>query len=529
MRTTLDGLRNQSASDQAQGASHQILEIELGHSSRFLLVDGTPTLFTGFGRKLLPLQHDDPRWAAHLLMVYGINVRDKEVSPKITSALASYALWNGAKMSPRRWTAFVNGNLHLSRYDGTTLRVTGAGVTEDERGRLVDDAWFKRSLGGAPIAFDVEDNGRSVLFADDDSGSMPAEPVVTRNGQLFRLLRGVNWSRNTLGQMRPRQQAQAMMIWLLAVAFPDIFPTKPILLIEGAEGSGKSTLMQMIQQALFGSIEPFVVSEKGERDFWVTLLRSPITVLDNTDDLISWLPSTINAYVTRGYRTERRLHTNTGRVELRPHAFIAVASKDPRSFRQSDTADRSIVLRMDRRAVNGNTIYGDSTTDLTANVAARRAEIYGEWLYFLNRTVAALRIAPRRRTTTRMGDYELFAYAACRALGWNGEIVVPDLMASLGRERMAFAAETDIVLDVLRDWMAYPNNNGRSVDIRTLFQQLNELAQINNKPFVKTPQALVTRLRAPHIRMLYDVYDSLVGDQRQYQIFTPEPAATEAN
>jgi hypothetical protein len=529
LRTVIEGLRNAPASDQAQGAGQNILDIEQANGGRFIIVDGEPHLFTGFGKKLLPLQHGDPRWAAHLLMIYGLNTKDKEVSPKITNVLASFALWNGAKMSPRRWTAFVDGALYLSRYNGTMLRLTGSGVEEDERGFLVDDAWRRGTPAGTnPIVADVIDNGRTVLFADDDSGSMPDEPVIGRNGRLFRILRGVNWSRSTVGGLKPKHQVQVLMIWMLATAFPDIFPTKPILLVEGAPNSGKSTLMQMIQQALFGAIEPFVVSENGERDFWVALMRSPLMVLDNADDLIDWLPSTINAYVTRGYRTERRLHTNTGRVEIRPQSFIAVASKDPKSFRREDTADRSIVLRMDSRFVPGG-VGGDSAQALTAAVAQDRARIYGEWLYYLNRVVAALRLEPPRRTTTRLGDFELFAYAACRALGWQSSVVVPDLMAALGRERAVFAAEADIVLDIINDWISgFPANEGRQISVRDLFRDLAMLAQANNKPFVKTPQALAQRLRAPHMRVAFDIYDQMIGDKRIYQIFTPQKP-TEAN
>lgn len=522
IRFLVDGLRSASASDQAQAAAHAILEMEQANGSRFIVVDGEASLFTGYGKKLLPLQHGDPRWAAHMLMIYGLNTKDKDITPKITNALASWALWNGPKMTPRRWSAFIDGNLYLSRYDGTVMCVSGAGVVEDDRGFLVDDIWRERQ--GQPMTadpglrFDIEDNGRSVLFADDDNGSFPAEPTIGRTGKLFKLLRGVNWARGTAGGLKPRHQVQTLMIWMLATAFPDIFPTKPILLVEGAPNSGKSTLMQLIQQSLFGSIDPYTVSEEGERDFWIALMRSPIMYLDNADDMIDWLPNAVCAYCTRGYRSERKLHTNTGRVEIRPHSFIAVASKDPKSFRREDTADRSMVLRLESRFGRGGP-GGDSVTDLTAQVTRDRGEIYGEWLYYLNRVVAALRLEPRRRTTSRMGDFEMFAYAACRALGWQSTVVVPDLMAALGRERTAFAAEADIVLDVVSEWMGYPANEGRAVGLRDLFRELSTLADDNRKPFVKTPQALAQRLRAPHIRFMFDIDERVAGDKRIYQIF----------
>jgi hypothetical protein len=515
--------KDASASDRGAAVAFVILQTEQANNSRFLVIDGDPFLFTGFNKRLLALQHGDLRWATHLLMVYGVNVKDREISPKITQALASYAITNGRAVSPRRWSAFVDGALYLSRYDGTTYKLTGAGVDEsdDETQSLVDDIWLnrrstwagRRNASRPPLRFDIEDNGTNVLFADDDGGSVPTAPAFGRNGKLFQLLRGIAWSRESTS-MRPKHQVQALMIWMLATAFPDLFPTKPIVIAEGAPGSGKSTTLQMIQQALFGSVEPFTVSEDGLRDFWLNLMTSPITLLDNTDDIVKWLPDQIAAYTTRGFRKERKLHTNTGTVVIRPNAFICVASQDPKNFRRGDVADRSIVLRMESRVGRG----GENIAAIAARIERERAVIWGEWAYFLNRVVAALAREPVRRTTARLGDFEVFAYAACRALGWQSSIIVPELMAALSRERATFAAEADIVLDVLEDWLVYPSNVAREISLRDLFRDLSSLAGQNNKPFVRTPQALAHRLRAPHVRLMYDVAEWNNGDQRMYRV-----------
>lgn len=534
VRLLIEGMGpNAAANDKARAASTVLINIEIEAGSRFLVVDGMPHLFTAFGRRLMPIENRNPHWGAHLLMVYGIIAADRELAPRVTGVVGSYALWNGAKMSPRRWTAYVDGALHLSQYDGTVRRITGAGVAEGPNQFLIDDGWpTVRPAGLAddapmpdrpvlpPVSFEIEDNGTHVLFADDDAGSVPADPVIGRNGVLFNLLRGVSWAPDTVSGLRPKHQVQAMMIWMLALAFPDVFPTKPVLMVEGAPGSGKSMVLQMIQQALFGEVEPFTVTENGERDFWVAMLTSPVMVLDNTDDVIKWLPDQLNAYVTRGYRKERRLHTNTGHVTLRPQSFIAIASQDPKSFRRGDTADRMLVLRMNRRR------SGESARDITTRITSLRAAIYGEWLYYLNRVVAALAREPARPTTSRLGDFEVFAYAACRALGWQSGILVPALMSALNRERAMFAAETDVVLDVVTDWMAFPGTIGRKLSIRALFKELAALAATNNKPFVKTPQALAQRLQAPHIKLACHVHSYIDGDSRMYQLYLPD---TESN
>lgn len=526
-----------SDNDKAQAAAHLILNIEHEAGSQFLIVDELPHLFTGHGRMLIPFDQANPRWAMHLAMVYGLTVKDRNIAPKVTSWLASWTLYNGVKKSARRWCAYTPDDaLYLSQYNGLVTRITGAGVgpidpNNPHAGKLIDDGWHQTPTGIGPygvVNYQTEDNGTHVLFADDDSGSVPFDsegnvPPMQRTGELFKLLRGMSWASNTLGGMRPKTQVQALMIWTLALGFPDAFPTKPVILAEGAAGSGKTTLLQMIKQALVGNGDLFTASEDGLRDFWVSLLHSPLLILDNTDDVIKWLPDQLNAYVTGAGRMERRLHTNTGNVKIKPHGFVAVASQDPRSFRRGDTADRMIVLRMARRK------SGTSASDIVANVASHRNQIYSEWLYYLNRVVKALELEPHRTTTARLGDFEMFAYAACRALGWRQEEVVPALMNALGHERMAFAAETDVVLDTIADWAELSGNKGSTLCLRDLFKALADTASTNNKPFVKTPQALAQRLQAPHVRLLFEVTDWVVDDTRWYIIDSIQPGPGAVN
>jgi len=274
----------------------------------------------------------------------------------------------------------------------------------------------------------------------------------------------------------------------------------------------------MIQMALHGKLLPVGIEENGIRDFWVSMVRSPITFLDDVNAEYKWIADEINRYATGGVRVERKLYKNNEEVTIAPQAFIAIAAKDPRSFRRDDTVDRSIVLRMERRE------YGLSAGDLQQRVLAERASIYGEWLYYLNRVVAALHTAPPRWTTTRLGDFEIFAYAAARAIGWNNK-AVPELMAALSRERSVFASEADVVLEVLGDWAGLPNNTGKWITARDLFRELSTLAFSAGKPFVKTPQALAQRLRAPHVASQFTISDGIDRDRKIYHV---EPVAAYA-
>ena len=142
----------------------------------------------------------------------------------------------------------------------------------------------------------------------------------------------------------------AFIVWIFALALPDMMPTKPILLLEGAMGSGKTAAVQLLQYALMGESRPMILQRNKEDDFGVLLLRSPIALFDNTDSYIDWVPDAICAYTTAGVWNKRRLYTDDESMVIKPHAFIAIASKNPASFRREDVADSCVILRLVRRS-----------------------------------------------------------------------------------------------------------------------------------------------------------------------------------
>jgi len=523
VRTAVRAIRESMAEadevDTAQGVANYIYNYEQREGSKFLLVDKSrPMLFSAVTRTLHDISNNR-RWNAHMLAVYGLNAKSR-FTTYVTQFLESHAMHAGSAEELRRFTAFKNGILYISNYDGNVWRITGQGVTFGAEGQVIDDGQRTdpaEDLCGIPLGIGIIPNGLEVVFADDDGGEpmMPLE--IGPTGALFKIVGGIKWARDTGGGMLPKHQALAMITWLFALAFPDHFPTKPLLLLEGAPGSGKSLAMQMIQAALHGKVSPIIVSKNGERDFRVALLRNPIAVLDNTDDYIDWMPNSIAAYTTGGGWTDRELHTNTGEVRIRPQSFVAVASKNPTSFRTTDVADRCIVLRVERRER-----FAPARRVMEA-ITRDRPRICGEWVYYLNRLVALLnRGGLPELSNSRMADLEVFAWAVGAALNIKS-FTVQSMLDSLQRERTAFASENDSVVEALDVWVDTAGNASRYMTIRMLFKELAELAQFDGKTFLKTPLALMQRLRAPHVIDKFWINDNEVDNrgEKLYQIMRP--------
>ena len=323
-----------------------------------------------------------------------------------------------------------------------------------------------------------------------------------------------------MGGISAQQMKRAFIVWIFALAFPDLMPTKPLLILEGAPGSGKSLACQLLQLALLGKKKPIILSRNKEDDFGVILLRSPICVFDNLDAYIDWLPDAICAYTTAGEWTKRKFFTDAEELTLKPHAFIAVASKNPASFRREDTADRCIILRLERR---------DQFTRAQAlddEITQRRSQLYGEYLYYVNKIVAEIRngvLDEKLDEGHRMADFAGLARAVGRVLEWTEEEIA-DLLVAVQGEQIAFINEEDPLTDLLHRWTNYRSkhgttNIGREITLFALFAELESLAQGAGMTFYKSARMLAQKLRSPHVERDFIVQMFAPDGQKSYRIW----------
>lgn len=442
------------------------------------------------------------KFFAYLHQRYGLSERE-DTTKFLYDTLRLYIWQQGEHVELRRFSTFnrETRTTYLSAYNGSAWRCDGQLVSKITNG---------------------EDG---VFFADDDGGQ-PCEPDVGAHGVLLPMLTSLNWAPLSPGGMTPEHQQRALTVWLFSLAFPDLMPTKPLLIVEGAPGSGKSAASQLIQLALMGMKRPIILQKNKEDDFGIILLRSPICVLDNLDSFIDWLPDAVCAYATSGQWTRRRLYTDDEEVTIRPHAFIAVASKNPASFRREDTADRCIVLRLERRKSFVR------QQELEARILEARDRIFGEYLYYVNQIVDVIRAGGFEEgvaEANRMADFAAMARIVGRVLEWPEE-EVQDLLNALQHERDAFINEADSLVELLHKWLAYRTrgeavrNPGREIALNQLFAELETLAEAASLQFYKTPQTLAQKLRSPHLESEFTIITLHDGKQQSFKIWKRDDA-----
>jgi len=472
----------------------QILEFEMLAGTSFMAsIDGTVYVFWGVTRQIMALSSAKraEHVFAYLNAMYGL-VASEPIMRFVIDSLISHAMTYAPRMELRRFASFhtVDKIVYLTNRDGRMWRIDG----------------------GTP---ELIDNGtEDVFFADDDSGTY-VEADVGPHGILLDRLTDINFAEAGHGGMTPEQQRRAYTVWMFALAFPDFMPTKPMLIVEGPPGSGKSAAVQLLQIALLGQSKPLIISKNKGDDFGVQLLRSPIAVLDNVDSYIDWIPDTVCAYATSGCWTKRKLFSDAEEVVIKPHAFIAVASKNPTSFRREDTADRCVVLRLERLTSFGR------FEKLAGDMLADRPQLFGEYIFYVNEIVEYMRVHGvdiEREEHTRMADFAAFGRAVAAVLHWPAG-AIDELMAVLVRERDAFIREEDPLSDLLVAWLKMPGKVGCKVSAGELFDELRTIAEARKIDFYKSSRTLVQKLRSPHIQNEFIVDQVVVEERYSYRFW----------
>lgn len=435
---------------------------------------------------------------AYLNLRYGLSERE-DMTKFVYDTMRHHAAQLNNRQELRRFAAYKKASnvLYISGRDGTMWRLDGSSIHQTR-------------------------NGEGCFFIDDDGGVPCHDVDIGDHGLLLDKLTNLNFTAETPSGITPDQQRKALIVWMFMIAFPDLMPTKPLLILEGAPGSGKSTAAMLFQHVLLGAKKPMLLDKDQNGDFGTMLLRSPIAVFDNIDNYISWIPDAVCGYATSGIWVKRKLYTDNEEVILRPHAFIVIASKNPASFRREDTADRCIIIRLDRW------LSFTPLNELEKELTQLRGKLLGEYLWYLNKIVAELGNSGAGGQSHRMADFANMAHVVGRVLGW-AESDVEGLLSAIQSERDVFISEDDSLAELLTMWLKYKPrggawNIGRIVTVQELFGELEAFAAANKIPFYKNAKMLAQKIRSPHLDKQFIIQSVVVSghNAKSYQIW-PQP------
>jgi hypothetical protein len=238
-------------------------------------------------RRAFPLDDND-EFAALIGHRYVLNKRMFGFK-NVLADLRSETVRDGRKIEARRLAYYdrERNELYVSTFDGEYYVLDGNSVRPLSNGT------------------------RDVVFFDNLQLWQPYCYIPnTAKGEFdSQIIESVNFLESDLSVA---DQRLFLKLWVMAVFFGNVQPTKIILLLLGDHGAGKTSALRRIQKLLFGDKVNLLSIEKDKQDgFIATITTDPIALFDNLDEQIHWLPYNLSRLATgitfRGDSSTRRM------------------------------------------------------------------------------------------------------------------------------------------------------------------------------------------------------------------------------
>ena len=443
------------AYERRSAVTHQIIQ-DLKKTGTFF---NTPEGHFYFRRseapRLFPIEAD-VALAALIQERYGINPAEEREFNHVIRGLEIEGELRGEKVEVHRLAHYDSQSrrLYVSRFNGTVCRLDG------------------KTIRQVP-------NGTDGVFFWDDPNWQPFEVIPVPKHGLFEelIVHSANF-RDSADLTGPEQQ-WVFYAWCLAQFFGSLHPTKPLLLICGEKGGGKTLCLRKWLKLLFGTGADVTALERGKQDgFVAAVCSSSIAVFDNVDEHVSWLPDHL-AQIATGIKFKRRKYYTTNEmVEFQPQCFVALTSRTPKFIDgRDDVLDRTLVLHTNRREQFA------PENDQLQTIAANRNAVCSELLKHLNRIVAHLKNdkLAGEHIDFRMADFASFAMTVGR-VGGQGELA-RTILGKLDSARTDLLLADEPISQCLEKWLEEPKNRDRRMSSDDLNAELGALAGAQNIPW----------------------------------------------
>lgn len=204
---------------------------------------------------------------------------------------------------------------------------------------------------------------------------------------------------------------QIMVAWLVSALRPA--GPFPILVLNGEQGSAKSTTARVLRDLIDPNDAPIRSASRDERDLAIAAVNNWTLCFDNLSGLSSWLSDALCRIASEGGFATRALHTDQGEIVLkaaRPIVLNGITALDTRP----DLGNRALVVVLP--AIQASERRTEA--EFWAEFYAARPAILGA-LY--DAVSCALRRSGKRRVKRRlrMADFVELIEAAAPALGWK--------------------------------------------------------------------------------------------------------------
>lgn len=377
----------------------------------------------------------------------------------VLEELNKKALLHGQETTIYQFSRYQSDILYLYKGSEKVFRITSEGWAE------------------------VPNGTDGILFLNPDMEPVELSSDVEASGALDRLIKIPNFDGS--GNLSSEQESQLYRLWVFSLFFESRLPTKPILLLLGVKGSGKTMGLRALLRALFGKKAQVLTLSKDNKDaFEATVTSHHLAAFDNLDGEIPWLPNHLAIAATGGDIPKRKLYTTNEFVSYPVRCFLALTSREPDSLTRDDVVDRLLTLKVDRM------LQFTPESQFLAEIDAARPKIWTELVQNLQRIVAALQHSEQHTSVHRLADFASLAMNIGPVLGIKKEEVL-QLLEGMDSEKTDFALEHNPLFPILFNWLEDGGLDGReNIDSKTLFDELDKQLPSGSRLPYKNASAL---------------------------------------
>jgi hypothetical protein len=280
--------------------------------------------------------------------------------------------------------------------------------------------------------------------------------------------------------------------WLVAALRPR--GPYPVLVLQGEQGSAKSTMEKLLRRIVDPSVALVRTPPREERDLLIAASNSWVIAYDNLSGIAQWLSDSLCRLATGGGFSTRELYTDAEEVFFDAMRPVMLNGVDQLAER-ADLADRALILNLPR-------IDNEDRKDeaqLYKEFDQELPEILGALFTVISSALA--RVSEVHLVSKpRMADFALWATAAEQALGLE---TGGFMQAYLGNrtEAVREALDADAVAAAILKFMDERRDSGEDTwqgscgDLQQLLEALIDDRIRKSRSWPDTPRGLSGRLR----------------------------------
>ena len=316
-------------------------------------------------------------------------------------------------------------------------------------------------------------------------GMLPL-PVPKRGGSVEELRQFVNVTDEVGWRL--------MVAWLVQALRPT--GPYPVLLLQGEQGSAKSTAERLVRALVDPSAAPLRTTPRNEHDLFIAATSAWVVAFDNISNLQPWLSDALCRLSTGGGFSTRTLYENREQElfdATRPSILNGITDVATRP----DLLDRALIVALPHIPEEDR----KPEAQLWAAFDEARPSILGA---LFDAVSGALGVLPslRLERVPRMADFALWATAAESTLGWD-EGAFMDAYTGNRKEATEGALDADPVAGAV--WTLMQERSEWSGTAGELWKALGDLVDEDirhTKDWPGAPNALSGRLKrlAPALR-----------------------------